>query len=80
MQEGFCCCKPKQTSQIKHKGMHLRNTRADLLLNNIRAVKGQIPGAFLSEDFHSFLISVIVSLSVGAPHLEVSPNALCMCI
>lgn len=74
-QEGLCCWKHKLTGQIKYRGMQLKNSCADLQLNNICAMKRQNPGVFPSEDFHSFLTSTKSSF-IGVFHLEASPNAL----
>lgn len=71
MQERLCCCKPKKTSHIKYKEMHL-NTHADLQLNDICAMKEQNSGTFLNEDLHSFSNPKIVSPFIGAFHLEAS--------
>lgn len=70
----------KPTGQIKYKDMHLRNSCAYLQLNNICAVKRQNPGAFPSEDFHSFLMSTIISHFIGAFHLEAPPDILQICV
>lgn len=79
-QEGLCCCcKPKATGWIKYTDIHL-NSCADLQLSNNNAEKRQNPGAFPSENFHSYLMSTIIIPVIGAFHLEASPNALQVCV